>query len=155
MKSPNILYSHSHDTGRYVQPYGHAVPTPNIQRLAEGGALFRQAFCANPTCSPSRASLLTGKWAHSFCTTDHGLAFLSMKCNLTDHGIGVMLIMRGPGGFTDGKVCDAMVSHIDVLPTICDLLDIARPEGVQGSSMIPLIRGEVEAINDQIFAEVN
>ncbi|RKU14404.1 sulfatase [Candidatus Poribacteria bacterium] len=306
MKAPNILYIHSHDTGRYVQPYGHAVPTPNIQRLAEGGVLFRQAFCANPTCSPSRASLLTGKWAHScgmlglvnrgfsmsdysqhivhtlrdggryhsvlaglqhvakdpaqigydrildgdrspeqvvsrtvdflkdapsqpffldvgffvthrefpepgpdedpryclppapipdtpenrydmaaykasgrildnsigailealdenglaentlvICTTDHGLAFPGMKCNLTDHGIGVMLIMRGPGGFTGGKVCDAMVSHIDVLPTICELLDIATPEGVQGSSMIPLIRGEVEAINDQIFAEVN
>ena len=31
MSSPNILYLHSHDTGRYVQPYGHAVPTPNLQ----------------------------------------------------------------------------------------------------------------------------
>ena len=37
------------------------------------------------------------------CTTDHGLAFPGMKCNLTDHGIGVMLIMRGPGGFTRRK----------------------------------------------------
>jgi arylsulfatase A-like enzyme len=89
------------------------------------------------------------------CTTDHGLAFPGMKCNLTDHGIGVMLIIRGPDGFTGGKVCDAMVSHIDVLPTICDLLDIAAPEGVQGSSMVPLIRGEAEAIHDEIFAEVN
>ena len=65
MKRPNILYIHSHDTGRYVQPYGHNVPTPNIQRLAEQGVLFRQAFCAAPTCSPSRASLLTGQCAHS------------------------------------------------------------------------------------------
>src|SRR5581483_2766702 len=62
---PNILYIHSHDTGRYVQPYGHAVDTPNIQRLAEDGVLFRQAFCTAPTCSPSRASLLTGQYAHS------------------------------------------------------------------------------------------
>src|SRR5437763_3515461 len=62
---PNILYVHSHDTGRYVQPYGHAIPTPNIQRLAEQGILFRKAFCAAPTCSPSRASLLTGQYAHS------------------------------------------------------------------------------------------
>ena len=29
---PNILYLHSHDTGRYVQPYGHYVLTPNIQQ---------------------------------------------------------------------------------------------------------------------------
>ena len=49
--TPNILYLHSHDTGRYVQPYGHSVPTPNIQRLADQGLLFRQAFCAAPTCS--------------------------------------------------------------------------------------------------------
>ena len=65
MSSPNILYIHSHDTGRVVQPYGYAVSTPHIQRLAEQGVLFRQAFCAAPTCSPSRASLLTGRWAHS------------------------------------------------------------------------------------------
>ena len=65
MSQPNIIYIHSHDTGRYVQPYGHAIPTPNIHQLAQEGVLFRQAFCANPTCSPSRASLLTGQWAHS------------------------------------------------------------------------------------------
>ena len=62
---PNIVYLHSHDTGRYVQPYGHPVPTPNIQRLADQGLLFRQAFCGAPTCSGSRACLLTGRWAHS------------------------------------------------------------------------------------------
>ncbi|MCC7145898.1 MAG: sulfatase [Phycisphaeraceae bacterium] len=61
----NILYMHSHDTGRYIQPYGHAVPTPNMQRLAEQGVLFRQAFCAGPTCSPSRAGLLFGQAPHS------------------------------------------------------------------------------------------
>ena len=39
---PNILYIHSHDTGRYVQPYGYQVPTPNIQHLADQGVLFRR-----------------------------------------------------------------------------------------------------------------
>ena len=65
MNRPNILYLHSHDTGRYIQPYGYGVPTPNLQRLAEEGVLFRQAFCASPTCSPSRAALLTGAFPHS------------------------------------------------------------------------------------------
>ena len=32
MNRPNILYIHSHDTGRYIQPYGHNVPTPNMPR---------------------------------------------------------------------------------------------------------------------------
>ncbi|NQT51630.1 sulfatase, partial [bacterium] len=45
---PNILYIHCHDTGRYIQPYGHAVHTPNLQRLAEDGVLFRQCFCCGP-----------------------------------------------------------------------------------------------------------
>ena len=62
---PNIVYLHSHDTGRYVQPYGHQIVTPNIQRLADQGLLFRQAFCAAPSCSGSRACLLTGQWPTS------------------------------------------------------------------------------------------
>jgi arylsulfatase A-like enzyme len=303
---PNILYIHSHDTGRMIQPYGHAVPTPNLQRLAEEGVLFRQAFCAAPTCSPSRAALLTGQCAHSsgmlglahrgfalndmrqhlvhtlrgagyasslvgvqhvardarqigydqvmdtatrqaqdvapaaaaflrqaptqpffldvgffethrefppqiepgdahyalpppsvpntpetrldmagykasarlldegvgvvlaalaesglaentlvISTTDHGVAFPGCKCNLSDHGIGVMLLLRGPGGFSGGQVCEAMVSHVDIFPTLCDLLQIARPSWVQGKSFFPLIRGDVEQINEAIFAEVN
>ena len=54
MERPNILYLHSHDTGRYIQPYGYAVPTPKLQAFAEQGVVFRQAFCNAPTCSPSR-----------------------------------------------------------------------------------------------------
>lgn len=303
---PNILYIHSHDSGRYLQPYGHAVPAPNLQRLADSGVIFRGAFSAAPTCSPSRASLLTGEYPHNngmmglahrgfalndykqhlahtlrgagysstligvqhiardpavigydqvinvpgnhvedvvphalkflagprsapffldvgfqethrpyrrpgpgedprFCrppapipdspetradmaafkasarvldegvgavlraleasglaentlvisTTDHGIAFPAMKCNLTDHGIGVSLIMRGPGGFSGGKAVDSMVSQIDLFPTLCDLLDIAKPKWLQGTSMLPLIRGDGREIHEEIFAEVN
>ena len=65
MSLPNVLYLHSHDTGRYVQPYGYPVPTPNIQHLADQGVLFRQAFCAAPVCSGSRAALLTGQSTHA------------------------------------------------------------------------------------------
>jgi arylsulfatase A-like enzyme len=94
------------------------------------------------------------------CTTDHGIAFPGMKCNLTDHGIGVMLIVRGPSGFEGGQVNDAMVSHVDIFPTICDLLEIEAPPWLQGRSMMPLIRGtgartsRAEEIHDEIFAEV-
>jgi len=305
MDRPNILYLHSHDSGRYVQPYGYAVPTPNIQRIAEEGVLFRQCFCAAPTCSPSRAALVTGQAPHSagmyglahrgfslndyaqhvlntlrtvgyrstligvqhiardphvigydtivdvpsnhvehvapaaaeflssapaqpffltvgfaethrqyptpgpdedprYCqppaplpdtpqtrhdmagyqasarifdqgvgrvldaleatglaqntlvvlTTDHGIAFPFMKCNLTDHGIGVMLIMRGAGGFEGGRVCDALVSHIDLFPTLCEIAGADAPEWLQGRSMMPLARDESEEINEAIYADV-
>ena len=89
------------------------------------------------------------------CTTDHGIAFPRMKCHLTDHGIGVMLIMRGPGGFDGGKVIDGLVSQIDLFPTICELVGIERPDWLQGTSILPLIRSETDDIRQEIFAEVN
>jgi N-sulfoglucosamine sulfohydrolase len=88
------------------------------------------------------------------CTTDHGVAFPGAKATLFDRGIGVMMLMRGPGGFTGGKVVDAPVSHLDVYPTLCELAGVEAPEWLQGASLMPLVRGEVERLHDAIFAEV-
>src|ERR1035441_3994251 len=87
-------------------------------------------------------------------TTDHGVAFPLMKCNLEDNGWGVSLIMRGPGGFSGGKVIDALISHLDIYPTLCDLAAVAHPAWLEGKSMLPIIRGEANEINDEVFAEV-
>ncbi len=304
---PNVLYLHSHDSGRYVQPYGYPVPTPNIQHLADQGALFRQAFCAAPVCSGSRAALLTGQCTHAtgmlglahrgyrlqhperhivnvlrdagywtglvgeqhvsadpgglgydhvvdldstrvsdvapaatkligvraqesapfflsvgffethreffepssirdvlysrppenvpdnaqtrrdmasfrasaraldqgvgtvlnaleengladdtlvFLTTDHGLAFPDAKCTMYDRGIGVMLLIRGPGGFERGRVYDALVSHLDLYPTICDVVGVEHPSWLEGTSLLPLMRGDVSEVHEELFAEV-
>jgi N-sulfoglucosamine sulfohydrolase len=302
---PNILYLHSHDTGRAVQPYGHQVATPNIQRVADQGLVFRQAFCAAPTCSGSRACLLTGQWAHvngmtglahrgwtlndygrhivhplreagywsaligeqhlsrdpavlgydlvvdigttkahsiapaaaqllrsrppepfflsvgffethreffepssvrdalygappphlpdtpetradmaSFkasaraldqgvgavlhaldeqgladdtlvvLTTDHGLPFPGAKGTLSDRGLGVMLVVRGPGGFHGGHVTDALVSHVDLYPTLCEVAGAPLPTDVHGVSLMPLARREVAQVRDELFAEL-
>ncbi|HWX51816.1 MAG TPA: sulfatase [Solirubrobacteraceae bacterium] len=300
---PNILYLHSHDSGRYTQPYGEPVPMPNVQALADQGVLFREAFCAAPTCSASRACLLTGQYGQSngmlglahrgwslrdyshhivhtlrdagytstligeqhiskqpdvigydevmkipttrvesvaplamevlrrprdrplflsvgffethreflppgslrdvhyskpppnlpdtpevradvaafkasarsldqgvgmvlnqldacgladetliIFTTDHGMPFPGAKATLYDRGLGVMLILRGPEPFHGGRVIDALVSHIDVYPTVCEYLEIPRPEFLQGVSLLPLLRGEVTDARDEIFA---
>ena len=66
---PNILYIMSDDHAAHaISAYGgrlaDVAPTPNIDRLAKEGALFKNAFCTNSICSPSRACVLTGQYAH-------------------------------------------------------------------------------------------
>jgi N-sulfoglucosamine sulfohydrolase len=305
LQKPNIVYLHSHDTGRHIQPYGHQVPTPNIQRLADQGVLFRQAFSAAPVCSASRAALLTGEYSHTngmlglahrgyrladydhhlvhtlrgagytstligeqhlssdpndigydriveidsthaahvapaaarilreehaapfflsvgffethrdyfeptsvrdalyslppanlpdtpetrrdmaaykasarsldqgvgavlqaldeqgladdtlvVLTTDHGLPFPGAKGTLSDRGLGVMLIVRGPGGFHGGHVTDALVSQVDLYPTLCALAGAPVPDGGHGVSLLPLVRREAAQVRDELFAEL-
>ncbi len=66
---PNILYIMSDDHAAHaISAYGgrlaEIAPTPNIDRLANEGALFINAFCTNSICSPSRACVLTGQYDH-------------------------------------------------------------------------------------------
>lgn len=327
MHRPSILYLHSHDTGRYVQPYGHPVPTPRLQAFAEQSVLFRQAFSAAPTCSPSRAALVTGQYPHCcgmhglastnfgyklkdyryhlawtlrdagyrtalsgvqhvarlpwadphqmgydrllnyddtdrtvsdslsaatafleepqpgpfflsvgffethrdqakggmpythepcpdpadvdsrytqpppgvadtpetrldfanfkvgarilddkvgaildtlartgldrttlvIITTDHGIAWPGCKATLSDQGLGVMLMMRGPTDmalpFEPGHVIDPMVSHLDLYPTLCELIGIDAPAWLQGKSLLPLLTGPTQKLHDVLFGE--
>ena len=56
-----------HDTG----PYGNTfIDTPNLNRLASQSALFTDAYAACPVCSPTRASILTGKYPARLHLTD-------------------------------------------------------------------------------------
>ena len=87
-------------------------------------------------------------------TTDHGLAFPDAKATMYDRGIGVLLLLRGPGGFERGRVFDSLVSHLDIFPTICEVADIDPPGWLEGVSLLPLLRGEVEELHQEIFAEV-
>jgi arylsulfatase A-like enzyme len=76
-----------------------------------------------------------------------------MKCTLTDHGIGVMLLMRGPCGLSGGKVIEPMVSHLDVLPTLLELIGLDVPGNLAGSSMLPLLN-RADRIRDEVHAEI-
>jgi len=314
----NILLIHSHDTGRYIQPYGYAVETPNLMKLANEGILLRNAFCTGPTCSPSRAAMLTGMYPHScgmlglahrgfkiddyekhianflnnkgyetvLCgiqheapeakmigyskildeqdynmgkqnpdwaewdmanaervaaylktvskdkplflsygifnphrvfqkidddinpdyvlpphgitntpenrkdtaafmtsvrvmdkcvgivlqglkesglsedtvviyTTDHGPSFPKMKCTLFDDGIGVAFIVRYPQVIREAKTVDSIISHVDLFPTLCDILKIDKPTWLEGKSFYKILTGERDKTRDYIYSEVS
>ncbi len=66
MRHPNILMIVCHDLGRYLSCYGRApLHTPHLDRLAAEGARFSHCFCTAPSCSPSRGSIITGRYPHS------------------------------------------------------------------------------------------
>lgn len=64
---PNILFIFTDDHGaQAISAYGSKInETPNIDRLANEGLIFRNAFVTNSICAPSRAVILTGKYSHS------------------------------------------------------------------------------------------
>jgi arylsulfatase A-like enzyme len=97
----------------------------------------------------------SGQWDRTvfIFTTDHGIAFPHMKCNLYDTGIGVSLILHIPG-MAECQVIDSLVSQIDLFPTICDLLGLRKPGWLQGESLIPILSGTADEIRSELFAEV-
>ena len=69
-KRPNILFIFSDDHAEAaISAYGShlakSAPTPNLDRIAKEGAIFKNSFCANSICGPSRACILTGLHSHA------------------------------------------------------------------------------------------
>ncbi len=334
----NIVYLHAHDAGRYIQPYGFPFENPNLMAFAKQSVLFRKAFCAAPTCGPSRAALTSGQYPHQMgmfglpgndgwlmddynkhmvqffnrhdyltvlagvqheaphkdfsaigyqrileqeeparpqagecypetidkverflstydhskpfflsigidephrdnlarpelnlhgksdrfsktrytdpekldsrytaplpwlpdlpeirqdmeayregvkimdeymgrvlfaleqcgynedtlviITSDHGTEFPGAKKTLTDQGTEVMLLIRGPrgSGFEGGKVIESMVTHLDLYPTLCEVLDIPKPDWLEGKSLVPLVHGDCAYLHEAVFTEQN
>ena len=85
-------------------------------------------------------------------TVDHGIAFPHAKMTLYDPGIETALLMRIPG-IDGGKVHKEMISNVDFVPTVLELLDIKVPENIQGRSFKGLLTGEEYEPNEAIFAE--
>ena len=70
VQRPNIIFIMSDDhTSQAIGAYGSRLaklnPTPTIDRLAKEGMLFENAFCSNAICAPSRATIITGQYAHT------------------------------------------------------------------------------------------
>jgi arylsulfatase A-like enzyme len=72
------------------------IRTPHLDRLVATGTAFEQAYCAQPVCSPSRASVLTGLYPHT-----HGVDGNSMKL---PHEATTIAERLRPAGYACGYV---------------------------------------------------
>ena len=61
---PNVVFIMTDDQAQWAMgAYGNRdILTPNMDRIAHEGALFRRAFAVTPVCSPSRGTVLTGRY---------------------------------------------------------------------------------------------
>ncbi len=75
-------------------------------------------------------------------TSDHGIPFPGAKWSLYEPGIEIPLIMSQPGtALQNGKVYHQLMSNVDFLPTLLDLLDVEIPVNLQGYSFKEVIKG--------------
>jgi arylsulfatase A-like enzyme len=95
MKKPkNILLIITHDTGRRLGCYGYEPITPNMDRIGSDGIRFDHMYTVAPQCSPSRASLFTGKYPQN-----HGLMELTHRRELMecDPSVALPQLMQDAG----------------------------------------------------------
>ncbi|MBA3313476.1 MAG: sulfatase [Planctomycetaceae bacterium] len=83
--------------------------------------------------------------------SDHGAQWPFGKWNLYDDGTRVPFFVVWPGVTKAGNQSDAMVSLVDVLPTLIDLAGGGAPEGIDGRSFADVVRGTSAAPRDAIF----
>lgn len=72
-------------------------------------------------------------------TTDHGLQFPRGKTTCYEPGLEVPLIIKDPGK-PEGNVCDQLTSHIDIVPTILESLDLPQRDDLPGQSLMPAVK---------------
>lgn len=100
----------------------------------------------------SELDLIHDTWV--IFTTDHGLAMPRAKCTLYDPGIQTALIMYAePFGLLGGRIYHELISNVDILPTIVDMLGIKKPPDLQGRSFAALLKGLDYQPRDHVFAE--
>lgn len=91
MNKPNILLITSDQQHwNTIGTFNKEISTPNLDRLVHEGTTFTRAYCPNPTCTPTRASIITGKYP-----SQHGAWTLGTKLSEDEHVIGNDFIQEG------------------------------------------------------------
>ncbi|MDA7641071.1 sulfatase [Opitutaceae bacterium] len=84
-------------------------------------------------------------------TSDHGGQWPRGKWNLYETGVQIPLIVSWPGQVANGVRTDAMVSWVDLVPTLIDVAGGEIPFDIDGKPFTEVLRGEARAHRDRIF----
>jgi N-sulfoglucosamine sulfohydrolase len=88
--------------------------------------------------------------------SDHGMPLPFAKTQLYFHSARTPLMLRWPGVTRDGAVDEEhLVSAVDLLPTLLEMVGLPLPAGMDGRSFAPLLRGERQDGRDFVVAEYN
>ena len=106
-RRPNVLLLMADQHKRSCMgAYGDTVArTPNLDALAATGTRFTQAYCTNPVCTPSRASLMTGLYSHHLEAQDNTTPYLPSHKTMAHHfnAAGYMTGLIGKMHWVDGQ----------------------------------------------------
>ena len=120
----NIVFLVADDLGRQVGCYGDAVAkTPNIDALAASGTRFVNAFASVSSCSPSRATMLTGVPTHT--NGQYGLAHGTHNSHSFRNVKGLPALLAS-AGYRSGVVAKLHVQPKEVYPFDAEIADAGR-----------------------------
>jgi len=87
--------------------------------------------------------------------TDHGEPYPKAKCTLYDPGIKTNLLISWPNSdiFNKGTVNNQMISNVDLLPTLLDLIDGNIPKHIEGKSFLSQLTNQFQPFRKAIFTE--
>lgn len=149
-----------HEGVEALPPEGMTIPSPlpDIPVVREDLSAFEASTAAvdlafGKMLEPIDRSPIADNTLVIF-TADHGMPFNRCKMSLYDRGLEVPLILRGPG-LPSGVIDERhLISHVDVLPTLLDLMGRPQPDNLHGRSFAPLLRGEAYEPNSSVFGEM-
>lgn len=84
---------------------------------------------------------------HGYSLGNHGLGG---KNNLYEHGSRAMICFSGPA-IPRAKSSDALVYLFDLFSTLCELTELPKPPGLEGASLVPVMKGEQTKVRDTLF----
>ena len=85
-------------------------------------------------------------------TSEQGYSFPFGKWTCYDEGLQTGFIVRWPGVVKPGTTTDAMCEYVDVTPTLTDIAGGKTPEGLDGRSFLPVIRGKAKSFKQEVYA---